>query len=98
MNILVNGKLRMISLKHIESFRLDERAKTILREKVKQTEISVKKLSELTDGAISYGYMNKIVYGQIDVISVEKLMCLLDILNIDLEEIFDSSVAYVSSR
>ncbi|PHV63201.1 helix-turn-helix domain-containing protein [Cyanobacterium aponinum] len=92
MNTLVNSPLKMVSLKNIESFRLDDRARDILKQRLKELNLSVLRLSELTNGELSYGYVNKIIYGQSTVITTEKLLALLKALNLDIENIFEASV------
>lgn len=88
----------MISLNHVDSILIDNGIRESIKKIIKEKSMSVRKLSEKTEGDISYGFLNKLIYGQRDSISKEKFFHLCNALGVNPENLLDCSINYFNQK
>lgn len=87
----------MIGLDNVQSFLLDDKSRERIKFFIKDRGLSQRKIAEMSEGAISYGFIAFLLCGKNNVITKQKLEVICDILHISPEMIFSDSLKIYSS-
>ena len=87
---------KMISLDHIQVFRLNDQTRDRIKYLIEQNNTSYAKISKSSNGEISTAFLKKLLSGKQDGISKEKFYILCDALNVEIEEVLTDSVKLFS--
>ena len=79
---------KMISLENVDSFYLDEESRQRMLEIIQNSEFTVQKVAQSTNGKVSYGYLKNVVYGQAKSIKKDKFIAICESLGVTVEDIF----------
>lgn len=84
----------MVDVSNVQSFYLDSLARENLKNIIQTAGLSQRKMAEIADGKISYGFIKMLLSGQTSTISKDKLLVICNILDIDPDNIFSNSAKF----
>lgn len=79
----------MISLIYVDSLKISNTTRELIKQRIKELNLTLPELGKQTKTFFSFGYLNKILYSKKKFsVKLEKITYLLDVLDLNIEDVF----------